>query len=78
MSESRRAVSVATILLSGIAAGWAVGWVAFPHLEPVVIARLGGAGGALALWGLLGPLLAAGYLAAFRVGRRWIRHRPPV
>ena len=76
MSESGRGVLAALILLSGIAAGWAVWQVAFPYLEPVVIGRLGGAGGALFLWGLLGPCLAAGFFATFWAGRRWVRRRP--
>lgn len=76
MSDSRRAVLAAMTLLLGVVAGWAVWQVAYPYLEPVALARLGAAGGALALWGLLGPCLAAGFLVAFRVGRRWIGLRP--
>lgn len=76
MSDSRRAMRAGLILLPGVVVGWAVWQVAYPSLEPVALARLGPAGGALALWGLLGPCLAAGLLVAFRVVRRWIGLRP--
>lgn len=76
MSDPRRAVWAALTLLPGIVAGWAVWQLAYPYLEPVFLDRLGAAGGALALWGLIGPCLAAGFLVAFLVGRRWLGLRP--
>lgn len=68
MSRSRRAVVALVVLTPGVLGGWAAWQAAYPLLEPVAVARLGGAGAALALWGLLGAALMGGYAIAFRLG----------
>jgi hypothetical protein len=76
MSDPRGAVAAAVILLAGVAAGWA-GWqAAYPFLEPVLFARLGPAAGALTLWGLIGPAMAAGFGVAYWAVRWWVARRP--
>ncbi|VTR97818.1 hypothetical protein [Tuwongella immobilis] len=75
MSETRRTALALFILIPGVALGWAAWQGAYPLLEPVAVARLGGAGGALALWGLLGVAMSIGYAVAFQLGSRLIRTR---
>lgn len=76
MSRSRRAVVAFAVLMPGVLAGWVVWRTAYPAVEPVLLGRLGAAGGALALWLLLGGALLLGYGAALWVGSRVVGTRP--